>query len=78
MTIMPEAGKFMLHVIKSADWIIDLGSEGIGGGGGEVVAVGTPEQVAAHPASLYEKPRRSNPSCKPLKRLSSPLAWCDS
>ena len=39
-----------LDVIKTADWIVDLGPEG-GGGGGEVVAAGTPEQVAAHPHS---------------------------
>ena len=39
-----------LDVIKTADWIVDLGPEG-GGGGGEVVAVGTPEDVARHPES---------------------------
>ena len=39
-----------LDVIKTADWIVDMGPEG-GAGGGSVVAAGTPEDVAAHPAS---------------------------
>ncbi len=39
-----------LDVIKCADWIIDIGPEG-GQQGGQVVAVGTPEQVAANPGS---------------------------
>ncbi len=39
-----------LDVIKTADWIIDLGPEG-GDRGGEIIAEGTPEQVADNPAS---------------------------
>ncbi|WP_291377925.1 excinuclease ABC subunit UvrA [Demequina sp.] len=39
-----------LDVIKSADWILDMGPEG-GSGGGGVVAEGTPEEVAEHPDS---------------------------
>ncbi len=39
-----------LDVIKTADWVIDMGPEG-GSGGGSVVGVGTPEDIAANPAS---------------------------
>ena len=39
-----------IDVVKSADWVIDLGPEG-GSGGGRVVAEGTPEQVAREPKS---------------------------
>ena len=47
-----------LDVIKTADWIIDLGPEG-GDGGGEIIAAGTPEAVAASKKSFtgqYLKP----------------------
>ncbi len=43
-----------LDVIKTADWVIDLGPEG-GDGGGEVIASGTPEQLAKHPTSYTGK-----------------------
>ncbi|WP_260739818.1 excinuclease ABC subunit UvrA [Tunturiibacter lichenicola] len=39
-----------LDVIKSADWVIDMGPEG-GSGGGQIVATGTPEEIAANPSS---------------------------
>lgn len=39
-----------LDVIKTADWIIDLGPEG-GDQGGQIIVTGTPEQIAAHPTS---------------------------
>ncbi|MCG4260036.1 excinuclease ABC subunit UvrA [Acetobacter senegalensis] len=39
-----------LEVIKTADWIVDVGPEG-GDGGGQIVAEGTPEEIAACPAS---------------------------
>jgi excinuclease ABC subunit A len=56
-----------LDVIKTADWVIDLGPEG-GGGGGMIVATGTPEEIAASKMSYtgqYLKPvleRRKSPA----------------
>ncbi|MDP5336834.1 MAG: hypothetical protein NWR54_17810, partial [Paracoccaceae bacterium] len=50
-----------LDVVKTADWIIDIGPEG-GDGGGELVATGTPEEVAEEPRShtgRYLKPMLS-------------------
>ena len=43
-----------LDVIKTADWIVDMGPEG-GDGGGTVIAQGTPEQVAESPLSYTGK-----------------------
>ncbi|MEP6606294.1 MAG: excinuclease ABC subunit A, partial [Nitrosospira sp.] len=40
-----------LDVIKTADWIIDLGPEG-GEGGGQIIAEGTPEEIAANKRSF--------------------------
>jgi len=40
-----------LDVIKTADWVVDLGPEG-GVGGGQIIAAGTPEQVAQTPESF--------------------------
>ncbi len=43
-----------LDVIKTADWVVDLGPEG-GAGGGQIIASGTPEQVAKNSASFTGK-----------------------
>src|SRR6202012_4707399 len=61
-----------LEVIKTADWIVDLGPEG-GDGGGEIVAQGTPEDVAKNSRSYtgqYLKPLLKN-APQPQKRLKA-------
>jgi excinuclease ABC subunit A len=58
-----------LDVIKTSDWIIDMGPEG-GSGGGTVVAEGTPEQIAAHPESYTGEFLRHlvEPEVAPVRR----------
>ena len=58
-----------LDVIKTADWLVDLGPEG-GGGGGRIVAQGTPEDVAKSPAShtgRYLKPVLDQGTKRPVR-----------
>jgi excinuclease ABC subunit A len=58
-----------LDVIKTADWVVDLGPEG-GDAGGHIVAVGTPEDIAAHDTSYtghylrdaLQKTQRASPA----------------
>ncbi len=66
-----------LDVIKTADWIIDLGPEG-GAGGGQIIATGTPESVAQNPASITGKylgamlrPRTTTTPSEPKKRRTT-------
>ena len=57
-----------LEIIKTADWIVDLGPEG-GDKGGRVVAAGTPEEVAATPGSFTgEYLRHHLPAARPNAR----------
>ena len=56
-----------LEVVKTADWIIDMGPEG-GDGGGEVVAQGTPEQVVKNPRSHTAAYLRAALARRPAKK----------
>jgi excinuclease ABC subunit A len=60
-----------LDVIKQADWIIDLGPEG-GEAGGEVLATGTPEQVAEVEASATGRYLRDVLPKKPVSKRAAP------
>jgi excinuclease ABC subunit A len=76
-----------LDVIKTADWVIDLGPEG-GAGGGQIVAAGPPEEIAANPESytgralapLFGKSISRNENSKtPFSRDRAPIAgWSGS
>jgi excinuclease ABC subunit A len=62
-----------LEVIKTADWIIDLGPEG-GDGGGEIVAAGTPEDIADEKLSYtgqFLKPVLARAANKRRKRFEA-------
>ena len=62
-----------LDVIKTADWIVDLGPEG-GDGGGRIVAEGTPEALAEHPSSYTGSYLRSvlgPPASRPARRAAA-------
>jgi excinuclease ABC subunit A len=66
-----------LDIIKVADWLIDMGPEG-GMRGGSVVAVGTPEQIAAHPTShtgrflrpVFERKEQPLPATKGKRKAA--------
>jgi excinuclease ABC subunit A len=57
-----------LDVIKTADWIVDLGPEG-GDGGGQIIAEGTPEQIARSPTSHTGRYLASLAGLSPAKSL---------
>jgi excinuclease ABC subunit A len=59
-----------LEVIKTADWIIDMGPEG-GDGGGEVVGVGTPEAIAANPGSHTGRFLKAVLARRPMKPVKA-------
>jgi excinuclease ABC subunit A len=62
-----------LEVIKTADWVIDMGPEG-GSGGGQIVAQGTPEDIAEAKASHTGRFMKEVLQRRPLKKEAAPKA----
>ncbi|MFL5201251.1 MAG: excinuclease ABC subunit UvrA [Microvirga sp.] len=62
-----------LEVIKTADWVIDMGPEG-GSGGGQIVAQGTPEDIAEAKASHTGRFLKEVLQRRPLKKEAAPKA----
>jgi excinuclease ABC subunit A len=62
-----------LEVVKTADWIVDMGPEG-GDAGGEVVATGTPEQIARNPKSYTGQYLRHVLARQPAKKAKAEAA----
>jgi excinuclease ABC subunit A len=62
-----------LEVVKTADWIIDMGPEG-GDAGGEVVAAGTPEQIARNPKSYTGRYLKHVLERRPAKKAKAEAA----
>jgi excinuclease ABC subunit A len=56
-----------LDVIKTADWVVDMGPEG-GDGGGSIVAVGTPEDIAANKSSHTGRYLRTTLAAQPSRK----------
>ena len=59
-----------LEVIKTADWVIDIGPEG-GTGGGEIVACGTPEQVVKEKRSYTGQFLKELLERRPVKKVQA-------
>jgi len=59
-----------LEVIKTADWIVDIGPEG-GDGGGEIVAVGTPETIVKEQRSYTGQFLKELLERRPMKKVAA-------